>query len=79
MAESERSGHEGCAQQLKYPVRRAFCGGAFSWLRILSPGHRHMGFSRYREALLIGIEVEGGQDVVTYPQPETDAHLDLIT
>jgi hypothetical protein len=51
------------APLLTPPVRGALCG-AFSCLRMLSPGHRDMGFHRYREALIVSIRAEGCQDVV---------------
>ena len=47
----------------KPSVRCALCG-AFSCLRMLSPGHRDMGFNLYREALIVSIRAEGRQDVV---------------
>ena len=53
---------QGCAVA-QTPVRCALCG-AFSCLRMLSPGHRDMGFIRYREALIVRIRAEGRQDVV---------------
>jgi hypothetical protein len=36
----------------------------FQVCAVRSPGHRNMGFHRYREALIIGIRAEGCQNVV---------------